>query len=151
MRSRKVPVSDVAPLHVPTERRVRFEEVDSMGIMWHGRYASWLEDGREALGQQYDVRYLDFYAHGVIVPLKIFHLEYIRPLYYNETYTINTYLLWNEAARMDFEYTITDSAGSCMTRAHTTQLMIDLETQLLLTLPEFYKTFLERWKNGAVL
>ena len=32
------------PLRVDVGRKVRFEEVDSMGIVWHGHYASYFED-----------------------------------------------------------------------------------------------------------
>lgn len=40
-----------APLCVTTQREVRFEEVDVMRIVWHGRYASYFEDGRVAPGE----------------------------------------------------------------------------------------------------
>ena len=32
--------------------RVRFSEVDAMGVVWHGNYLKYFEDGREKLGAQ---------------------------------------------------------------------------------------------------
>ena len=35
--------------------KVRFSEVDSMAVVWHGNYVKYLEDGREAFGLQFGV------------------------------------------------------------------------------------------------
>ena len=33
---------------------IRFSEVDSMKIVWHGSYAKYFEDAREAFGKELD-------------------------------------------------------------------------------------------------
>ena len=38
---------------------IRFSEVDSMGIVWHGSYVAYLEDAREAFGAKYHLEYLN--------------------------------------------------------------------------------------------
>ncbi len=40
----------VAALTNRTTFRVRFSEIDSMQIVWHGEYVRYFEDGREAFG-----------------------------------------------------------------------------------------------------
>jgi len=141
----------IAPLHACIERNVRFEEVDAMNVMWHGRYASWLEDGREAFGKLYALSYLDFFRHGVATPIKLFHLDFHRPLHYAQTYAIHVSLLWNEAAVLDFEYVIKDDKGVVTTTGSTTQLMIALEGgELLLEQPAFYKEFCARRRQGQL-
>ena len=43
--------------------KVRFSEVDSMKIVWHGNYVHYFEDGREAFGKKYEgLSYLDMYV-----------------------------------------------------------------------------------------
>lgn len=37
-------------LSVTKTLTIRFSEVDSMGIVWHGSYALYFEDAREAFG-----------------------------------------------------------------------------------------------------
>lgn len=138
----------IEPLSAVCPRRVRFEEIDPMGIMWHGRYASWLEDGREALGSRYGISYLDFYQHGIMTPIKKFSLDYVHPLVHNQDYEIHTCLLWSDSARMDFQYSITDSEGTVMTHGETTQLFMTKDGRLLLDFPAFYQDFLDRWKRG---
>lgn len=146
-RRRDTDVTCLSGLHVCVERRVRFEEVDAVQLMWHGHYASWLEDGREALGRQYGIGYIDFLNHGVILPIKLLQLDFCRPLRYGKTYSIHAILVWNEAASLDFTYYINDMEGMVTTKASTTQLMLDLEGNLLLEQPEFYRRFCERWRT----
>ncbi len=138
-----------AALTVSLPRRVRFEEVDSLHMMWHGNYTSWMEDGREAVGEKYGIHYLDFHSNGVVIPIKTINLDFKQPLRYRETYSINTTLHWNEAALLEFCYTITGSSG-LMTVAHTTQLMLSTEGTLLLEAPEFYRDFCRRWRGGQL-
>ncbi len=138
------------PLVRRVTRRVRFDEVDQIQYMWHGRYASWLEDGREDMGAYYDISYLKFYENNVSIPLKHFNLDFLAPLRYNNVYTIESKLLWNEAALLEFEYRILDEQEYCHTKASTIQLMLDLNGKLLLEAPEFYKDFCKRWAQGLL-
>ena len=56
----------VAALTNRTTFRVRFSEIDSMQIVWHGEYVRYFEDGREAFGKQYGLDYMSIYRgiHG---------------------------------------------------------------------------------------
>ena len=94
------------PLRIRTTRRVRFEEVDPLGFVWHGRYSSFFEDARTALGDKYGIGYLDFYKHGIITPIKKIHIDYHHPLRFQEDFAIEGLLHWSEAARINFEFII---------------------------------------------
>ena len=37
---------------------IRFSEVDSLLIVWHGHYLKYFEDAREAFGRKYGLGYL---------------------------------------------------------------------------------------------
>ena len=53
-----------------TFTKVRFSEVDSMHVVWHGEYVRYLEDGREAFGREFPgIGYLDFYRNGYTAPI----------------------------------------------------------------------------------
>jgi acyl-CoA thioester hydrolase len=140
---------NIPPLTIDIQRTVRFEELDPMGIMWHGRYLSWFEDGREALGHKYGISYLDFYHNQVAAPVKHFSIDYRSPLLHDHVYTIRTDLLWSDATRMDFCYQILDASCHVMTRAESVQLFTDAQGELLLEYPEFYKHMRQRWKQGV--
>jgi acyl-CoA thioester hydrolase len=135
-----------SPLSFTVERRVRFEEVDPLGIVWHGRYASYFEDARVAHGDHFGIGYLDFYKYGITTPIKQFHVDYAQPLIYGETYAIEARLHWTEAARLNYEFFITNAAGDLLTRGYSVQLMVDEHRELLVFPPEFYVEFLENWR-----
>ena len=44
--------------------KIRFSEVDSMNIVWHGSYMMYFEDAREAFGREYGIAYLDIFGNG---------------------------------------------------------------------------------------
>lgn len=139
-----------SPLRYKVERQVRFEEVDSLGIVWHGRYASFFEDARGALGQKYGLNYLDFYKNGVIAPIKKMHIDYHQSLTYPDIFTIEGILHWSDAARLNYEFIIRDSKGELMTTGYTVQMMLDLDKKLFMVLPPFYEEFCNRWKAGEL-
>ena len=141
---------DPAPLRVTVERRVRFEETDPLAIVWHGRYASYFEDARSAAGEKYGIGYLDLHRNGIIAPIRIMHSDYHHPLRYNETFSIEGVIHWTEAARINMEYVIRNKDGLLATTGYTVQIMLDLEDNLLLIPPPFYKEFRDKWRTGQI-
>ncbi|BCS88446.1 acyl-CoA thioesterase [Pseudodesulfovibrio sediminis] len=146
----KSPENAPAPLRSITQRPVRFEEVDPLAIVWHGRYPSYFEDGRIHLGDQHGLGYLDFKRHEVAAPIKQMYFDYILPLSYGDTAHIETFLHYTEAARLNYEFIIRNSAGDITTTGYTVQLFMTFDHELLITPPDFYQKILERWKNGKL-
>lgn len=138
------------PLNIKVERKVRFEEVDQLGIVWHGRYPSFFEDARGALGDEYGISYMDFHKNGVIAPIKKMHIDYHQPLMYPDIFTIEGILHWSDAARLNYEYIIRDSKGDLMTTGYTVQVMLDPDNNLYMILPSFYDEFCKKWKAGEL-
>ena len=98
-----------SPLEVKTVRKVRFEEVDPLGIVWHGRYASYLEDGRVAFGDKYNLSYITMRREAFIAPIVQMHVDYHSPLRYDDEFSITARLVWSDAVRMNFEYILKNS------------------------------------------
>jgi acyl-CoA thioester hydrolase len=93
-------------LHERTEVIVRFNEADPLGIVWHGHYIRYFEDGREAFGRKFDVAYLDFYKHGFAVPVVSVQCDYKKPLRYGETVIVECLYVETPAAKLKFNYKI---------------------------------------------
>jgi acyl-CoA thioester hydrolase len=138
------------PLCLTVKRRVRFEEVDSMGIVWHGCYPSYFEDGRVALGRRYGISYSDFIREQVPVPVRQMQIDYHRPLRFDEEFEITAILHWSDAARINFEYEIHVAQGLLVCTGCTVQLMLDQDFEVLLVPPPFFAAFLTRWKQGEL-
>jgi len=139
------------PLRCSVDRVVRFEEVDALSIVWHGRYPSYFEDGRVLLGEKYGLSYMDFYRHGVIAPIKQMHIDYRLPLHFGAPFTIEAILHWTDATRLNHEFTLRNSNGEVTTTGYTVQLLMDQEQNVLLLPPPFYEEFRQRWRSGELL
>jgi len=130
------------------ERVVRFEEVDPLGIVWHGRYPSYFEDGRVLLGEKYGIGYMDFYRQGVVAPIKQLHVDYQRPLEFGEPFTIEAILHWSDAARLNHEFILRNAQGEVTTTGYSVQLLMDQQRNVLMLPPAFYEAFRQRWLAG---
>src|SRR5690606_23319657 len=72
-------------LHATISFPVRFSEVDSLGIVWHGHYILYFEQGREAFGKKYGIDYLTVQREGFTTPIVRSVCEHKHPLRYGET------------------------------------------------------------------
>jgi acyl-CoA thioester hydrolase len=142
---------DPAPLVVGIDRRVRFEEVDALGMVWHGRYPSYFEDGRIAFGDRYGLAYLSFMRHKVMAPIAQMHLDYKSPLRFDQIIRIETSLHWNESLRLDFSYTVTNPEGQIAAVGYTVQVLTDINGTVLFVPPEWIQDFREKWRTGQFL
>lgn len=141
---------DPPPLRLTVTRRVRFEEVDPLGIVWHGRYAGYFEDARVALGDLYGLGYMDMYRLGVAAPLRKLHCDYHRPLRFQDDFTIEGILHWSEAVRLNHEFILRNAVGEVTTTGYSVQMLLDREDNVLLLPPPFFTEFRERWRRGEL-
>ncbi|GHT01318.1 4-hydroxybenzoyl-CoA thioesterase [Bacteroidia bacterium] len=131
-------------LKASTEIKIRFSEVDSMGIVWHGSYALYFEDAREAFGKKYGLAYLDIFGNDYYAPLVDLKFSYKRPLIYGKTARVEVSYRYTEAAKIVFDYEIFDTAdNSLVATGSSTQVFLDKNYQLVWTNPPFY----EAWKQ----
>jgi acyl-CoA thioester hydrolase len=124
--------------------RVRFSDVDSMGVVWHGQYIKYFEDGREDFGKRFGINYLDFYGQGILVPIVKIDCNYKKPLIYGDIALVETRFVDCVAAKTIFNYTIYNNNNhEVVATGSTTQVFMNLDRELLLNFPPF---FLE-WKK----
>jgi acyl-CoA thioester hydrolase len=132
------------------KRRVRFEEVDFLKIVWHGHYVSYLEDGRRAFGDKYGLSYSQFIESGTPAPIVQLHLDYLNPLRFDEEFTVQAILHWTDALRLNFEYLITGSDDTLAARGYSVQLLMEPDGGLLLRPPGWLVQFKEDWQGGRL-
>lgn len=129
-----------------TEISVRFNEADPLGIVWHGHYVRYFEDGRESFGKRYGFSYLDCYAHGLAIPVVSIQCDYKKALRYGDTVTVETTFISKKAAKIFFEYKIVNSKGELVASGSTVQVFVEVKTfQLQLTNPVFFEEWKAKW------
>lgn len=126
-----------------TTVRVRFDECDPLGIVWHGNYIRYFEDGREAFGREHGISYLSQQEQGYASPIVSMLCEHQRSLKYGDVATIQVWFCDSPAAKMIFEYEIRDPQGRVACTGRSVQVFVFLGGELALTAPD---KFME-WKR----
>ena len=131
-----------------TEIRVRFNEADPLGIVWHGHYIRYFEDGREDFGNRYGVGYLDFFKHGLVVPVVNVDCSFKRSLRYGDTVMVETRFIPCDAAKIQFRYRLYNKkTQDLVATGSSVQVFLDKEeSQLHLMNPPFF----EDWKKKVL-
>jgi len=132
------------------ETEVKFSEADPLGIVWHGHFIRYFEDGREAFGKEYNLKYLDFYRNNIVVPIVRVNCEYKRILRYGHQIRIETTYHDTPAAKLLFDYNIYDIAtNEKVASGNSTQVFMHRDNlELMLTLPEYMIQWKKKWLNN---
>ena len=147
MKKRKEHYSEATALTITHEVRVRFNETDPLGIVWHGYYITHFEEGREAFGRHYGISYLDIFGSGYTTPIVKSTCEHKLSLRYGDVMRIETTIVDTPAAKMIFRYKIYDPRNEIACTGETIQVFLDDKGELMLTNPAFF----EEWKRKVGL
>lgn len=137
-------------LQASKEIEVRFSEVDSMNVVWHGSYALYFEDAREAFGAKYGLEYLTIADNGYYAPLVELTFKYRQPIVYGMKCRIDIFYVPTEAAKIVFDYEIRRTEDNAlMATGHSVQAFMNKQYQLEWYRPPFYQEWQERWKVSS--
>jgi len=120
--------------------------VDSLKIVWHGNYAKYLEEGREAFGHKYGLNYLSVFDEGYIIPLVNYTIDYKKVVRYGDVIIIETTYFNTDAAKIVFDYTVyRESDMAVVATGRTTQVFLTKSDELCLTIPPFFDEWKKKW------
>ena len=124
---------------------VRFNEADPLGIVWHGHYIRYFEDGREAFGKDHGLGYLDVYREGFVTPVVSVHCDFKKSLRFGDSVIVESIYTPCEAARIEFKYRLYNSVtGDLVATGDSVQVFLDkVGSVLQLNNPPFF----EFWKQ----
>jgi len=126
------------------EFEIRFSEVDSMHIVWHGSYALYFEDAREQFGKDFGLTYQGYFDNGYFAPLVDLSFSYKKPLLFGQTARIDITYRNVAAAKVIFDYAIyLTTDNSLIATGSSTQVFLDRDYNLIWSNPPFY----EEWKR----
>jgi acyl-CoA thioester hydrolase len=144
MRHRSVTAE--GKLKVSKELVIRFSEIDMMNVVWHGAYALYFEDAREAFGAKYDLTYMGYVEHGYYAPIVEQTIQYKKPIRYGMRPRIDIIYRPTISAKVIFDYEIYDTTDeSLIAIGHSVQVFMDFEYQLVWDNPPFYLEWKKRW------
>lgn len=124
---------------------VRFNEADPLGIVWHGHYIRYFEDGRESFGKDHGLGYLDVYKQGFVTPVVSVQCDYKKSLRFGDRVIVETIYMPSAAAKIKFRYRLYNAeTGELVATGSSVQVFLDKENSILqLNNPPFF----EGWKQ----
>ena len=124
---------------------IRFSETDAMGVVWHGNYLKFFEDGRENFGEKFGMSYLDMYNKGFFTPIVKSNIDHKSPVFYGQKIRVKVMLQSKAAAKLIFKYEILNlDTNEIAAKGSTTQVFLNVESRILeLTKPDFF----EKWET----
>jgi len=72
------------------QTRVRYAEIDRMGVAYHSRYIEWFEAARTDMLREKGLPYNRLEARGFSLPVIEIHCRYFKSVIYDELVTIHT-------------------------------------------------------------
>lgn len=136
-------------LYASKRMNIRFSEVDSMDIVWHGAYPLYFEDAREEFGRKYGLGYMTIFNNGYYAPLVELAFKYKKPLTYEMHPVITVRYIPTETAKLVFEYEISDpDDGTVYATGRSVQVFLNNNRELVWENPEFYQKWKEKWHQA---
>jgi acyl-CoA thioester hydrolase len=108
--------------------KVQFFDLDPMNVVWHGHYARYLEVARCALLDRIGYNYAQMAASGYAWPIVDLRIKYVAPLRFGQQARVSARVVAFENG-LKIDYLIRDAiSGALLTRAHTFQVPVRLDT-----------------------
>jgi len=128
-----------------TSLEVRFPEVDSYGVVWHGHYVQYFEVARNALCAAFGLTPADALARGYRVPITRVELNVKRSARLDDRLEVSAVLAPPRTAKLAMAYEIRRLPEKTLLATGTTeQVILNPRGELLLTLPRPVRTLVER-------
>jgi acyl-CoA thioester hydrolase len=118
-----------------THIRVRFNEVDSYRVAWHGHYVTWMEVGRNDLAGMFRLNADQIAEAGYLAPVVALELKFKRPARFGEELRILTTIRRTETATLEFICEIRGSDDVVCASGRTVHVLTDMEGTLQYSLP----------------
>ncbi|SFA90477.1 acyl-CoA thioester hydrolase [Cohnella sp. OV330] len=83
--------------------RVRYQECDQMGVVYHANYVNWFEIGRTEWVRRIGCDYREIETRGLLLPLVKLDVNFVQPARYDEWITVCTRVADKTALRIEFE------------------------------------------------
>ncbi|RYC68454.1 MULTISPECIES: acyl-CoA thioesterase [Spirosoma] len=130
---------------------VRFHEVDSYQIVWHGHYVGYFEEGREAFGRHYGLDYHRLEAEGYLGPIIEVSLDYRKSLRYGDQILVETTFVETSAPKLIFTYRLLRAdTRELVCKGRTVQVLLDKEYRALqYAPPPFLMAWKQRWTPAS--
>jgi len=125
-----------------TLARVNYSEIDAMGVVYHSRYAVWLDVARTEYLRQAGMSYRELEGMGFFLVVGDLTMRYHRPARYDDLVQVRCWVRELASRRVTFAYRLT--------HADTGTLLVSAETRMLSLNHQFEPTRLPAGVAGLL-
>lgn len=120
-----------------TSLRVRYAETDQMGVVYHGNYAQYIEQGRTEWLRDLGFSYKWMEENNIFLPVVNLTIDYKSPAHYDDVLKITTRLSKIPTYKIEFEYEIHNESKLLLATASTILVFINRTTDKLQKAPDY--------------
>ena len=107
------------------EKLVLPQHSDHAGVMWHGTYFNWLEDGRIDALYKSGISYFDLTKKGFELPLINASIKYILPLSIGQNITIESIFNIGKSPKIKINSKFINESKKVATLAEVNLVLVD--------------------------
>ncbi len=98
---------------------------DHAGVMWHGTYFNWLEEGRINALSKAGINYVDLIKNGFELPLIDTSIKYLSPLLIGDNITIETVFKISKSPKIKILSKFINKSKKVLTMAEVNLVLIN--------------------------
>ncbi|GGC88787.1 putative acyl-CoA thioesterase YneP [Thalassobacillus devorans] len=107
-----------------TPIRVRYQETDQMGVVYHANYLVWFELGRTDFIEALGFKYHEIENKGVVSPVVDANIQFKKPVRYGEDAYVETWLEDYDGLRITYGYRIFNTSQDLAVSGTTKHVIV---------------------------
>lgn len=131
--------------------KVRYQETDQMGVVYHANYLVWFELGRTAFIEALGFTYADLEKSAVLSPVTHVSIDYHQPARYGTDCIVTTWVKAYNGLKTTYAYEIKDSNGVCLVTGETDHVIVKAETfkpiSMRRSFPEWHQAYIKAMES----
>ena len=120
------------------EVKVYYADTDSYGVVWHGAYIKWFEQGRVEFSNMVGIEFEELDKLNISLPVVDMNVRYKSPARFNDILIVETELQEIKHTRILFNTTIKDKKTDVVfVNSTVTIVPVDQNGRLLRKIPDY--------------
>lgn len=116
--------------------RIRYDEVDKMGYVYHGNYAKYYHISRTELLRKLGISDKVLENHNILLPVIEMNIKYFKPVFYDDIISIKTSIEDIPTSRLIFYHEVRNFNNELINQAKSSVAFVDIHTRKPLKVPQ---------------
>ncbi|GAE91505.1 4-hydroxybenzoyl-CoA thioesterase family active site [Gracilibacillus boraciitolerans JCM 21714] len=135
-------------MKVITPIKVRYQETDQMGVVYHANYLIWFEIGRTAFIEELGFKYHEMEKEGIVSPIIDANIQFKHPIRYGEDAYVETWVQSYNGIRTTYGYHILDKDHRVAVAGETQHVIVNKDNFRPLSLKKKFPNWHEAYQKA---